>query len=141
MNVIALKNDLGEIPRLADELQAFAAANHLSDGTLFAVNLALEELVTNTISYGFSDGREHVITISLHLEGPDFHLRVEDDAAAFDPLAHEVPDLNTPIEDRPIGGLGVHLVRTLMDDVRYARVGSRNVLSMRKRVTEGEALL
>lgn len=133
MTVIALRNDLAEMTHLADELQAFASGHGVSDGTLFAVNLALEELVTNTISYGFEDGGEHVITISLDVDGPDLHVRVEDDAKAFNPLEREAPDLNAPIEDRPIGGLGVHLVRTLMDEVRYERVGARNVLSMRKR--------
>jgi serine/threonine-protein kinase RsbW/sigma-B regulation protein RsbU (phosphoserine phosphatase) len=133
---IALKNDLSELARLAEALQAFSSSNGLSDGTLFAVNLALEELVTNTISYGFSDEQPHVIDITLHLDGPDLHVRVEDDAAAFNPLERASPDLDAPIEDRAIGGLGVHLVRTLMDDVRYAREGTRNVVSMRKRVNQ-----
>ena len=104
-----------------------------------AVNLALEELVTNTISYGFTDAGEHVIRISLHLDGPDLHIRVEDDATAFNPLEREAPDLVTPLAERPIGGLGIHFVRTLMDDVRYERVGARNVLSMRKRASDNEA--
>ncbi len=68
-------------------------------------------------------------------------MRVEDDAVAFNPLEREAPDLNAPLEDRPIGGLGVHLVRKLMDDVRYERAGARNILTMRKRATEGGALL
>jgi len=132
---------LGELARLGDQLQAFAAANGLSDGTLFAVNLALEELITNTISYGFTDDSAHTITISLDLDGRDLHVRIEDDAMPFNPLEHEAPDLDAPLADRPIGGLGVHLVRTLMDEVRYERAGTRNVLSMRKRATEGGALL
>lgn len=136
---IALKNDLAEIPRLADELQTFAAANQVSDGTLFAVNLALEELITNTISYGFSDGGEHLITIALALDGDDLCVRVEDDASAFNPLECAEPNLDAPIEERAVGGLGVHLVRTLMDDVRYERVEGRNILSMRKRATDGGA--
>lgn len=139
-DAIALKNDLGELSRLAEALQTFASANGLSAGTLFAVNLALEELVTNTIWYGFTDGQVHVIDISLRLDGPDLHVRVEDDATAFNPLERAAPDLEAPIEDRPIGGLGVHLVRTLMDDVQYERAGARNVLTMRKRVTDGSAL-
>jgi anti-sigma regulatory factor (Ser/Thr protein kinase) len=140
MQVIALENDLRELSRMADELQTFASANGLSEGTLFAVTLALEELVTNTIAYGFDDSGAHVITIALHLDGADVHIRVEDDAAAFDPLGRAAPDFDAPLEDRPIGGLGVHLVRTLMDDVRYARIDARNVVSMRKRATEGDAL-
>lgn len=133
---IALKNDLSELERLAEGLQAFVAANGLSDKTLFAVNLALEELVTNTISYGFTDDRPHVIDISLRLDGDDLHVRVEDDAVAFNPLENAAPDLGAPLEDRPIGGLGVHLVRTLMDGVHYAREGARNIVSMRKRVNQ-----
>ena len=140
MSVIALKNDLSEITRLADELQAFADGHGISPGTLFALNLALEELVTNIISYGYPDTGEHVITVSLDVDGADLHVRLEDDAKAFNPLEKETPDLDAPIEERGIGGLGVHLVRELMDDVRYERVGARNVLSMRKHMTDGESL-
>jgi anti-sigma regulatory factor (Ser/Thr protein kinase) len=139
-DAIALTNDLSELTRLAETLQAFAAARGLSEGTLFAVNLALEELVTNTIWYGFPDAGTHVIHISLRLDGRDLHVRVEDDGTAFNPLERAAPDLDAPIEDRPIGGLGVHLVRGLMDDVQYERSGARNILSMRKRVTDGSAL-
>jgi len=140
MNVIALKNDLNEVTRLADELQAFADGHGISQGTLFALNLALEELVTNIISYGFSDAGEHVISVTLDLDGRTLHVRIEDDANAFNPLERETPDLDAPLEERTVGGLGVHLVRKLMDDVRYERVGARNVLSMRKHMTAGESL-
>jgi serine/threonine-protein kinase RsbW len=134
---IVLTNDLAEISRMADELQAFAEKHALPDSTLFAVNLALEELVSNTISYGYTDAGRHVITISINLDGTDLHVRVDDDAAAYNPLERAVPDVDAPLEDRAVGGLGVHLVRTLMDEVSYERVGGRNVLSLRKRVAEG----
>jgi len=136
MHVIELKNDLGELPRLADELQAFAAAHRLPDAALLAMNLALEELVTNTISYGYADGQAHVIAVSLNIDGPDLHLRVEDDARPFNPLELAAPNLDAPIAERPVGGLGIHLVRSMMDDVSYERAGSRNVVSMRKRVAD-----
>ena len=141
MSVIALKNDLAEIVRLGDELQAFADSHSISPGTLFALNLVLEELVSNTINYGFTDSGEHVITVSLDCNGSDLSVRVEDDAMEYNPLERETPDLDVPVEDRQIGGLGVHLVKEIMDDVRYERVGGRNVLSMRKHMTEGESLL
>ena len=138
---LALKNDLAEITRMSDELQAFADARGIAQGTVFALNLALEELVSNIINYGFTDSNEHVITVSLDVDGQDLHVQIEDDARAFNPLEKETPDLDAPLEERSIGGLGVHLVRTLMDDVRYERVGARNILSMRKHMTDGESLL
>jgi anti-sigma regulatory factor (Ser/Thr protein kinase) len=141
MSVIALKNDLAEISRMSEELQTFADGHGISPGTLFALNLVLEELVSNTISYGFADAEEHVITIALDCNGADLSVRVEDDARAYNPLEREDPDLDASLEERPIGGLGVHLVKQLMDDVRYERVGARNVLSMRKHMTDGESLL
>ena len=141
MTEIALKNDLNELARLAGALEAFASAHALPDSALLALNLALEELVTNTITYGFTDGRTHIIDISLHLDGPDLHVRVEDDAAAFNPLAQPAPNLDAPIADRPVGGLGIHLARTLMDDMRYERAGSRNVVVLRKRVADADASL
>lgn len=139
--VIELQNDLAEVTRLAGEVEQFAAAHGVSDGTVFAVNLALEELVTNTISYGYPNGGRHVIHLRLDLEGEQLRIAIADDGRAFNPLDKEEPDhLDAAVEDRPIGGLGIHLVRKLMDEVRYERRDERNHLSLTKRLTDGQSL-
>lgn len=129
---LKLKNDLGEITRLTEELEGFCERNGVSAGALMALNLALEEIVTNVISYGF-EGGDHEIELELLLDDGSVQATVADDGKAYDPLQREDPDVDAPIEERRIGGLGVLLVKRLMDDVRYARTGGRNVLTIRKR--------
>jgi anti-sigma regulatory factor (Ser/Thr protein kinase) len=137
---IELANDLSEIPKLATAVEAFGAAHALSDGTIFALNLVLEEVVTNVISYGYAEPGPRVIAIELAVDGKHLHAVVADDAKAFNPLEREEPSLEGGVEERPVGGLGVHLLKTLMDDVSYRRENGRNILSMRKTMTEGNSL-
>jgi anti-sigma regulatory factor (Ser/Thr protein kinase) len=139
--VIDLDNDLSEVSRLAEAVEAFATAHGVPPGTIFAVNLALEELVTNTISYGYPDGGRHRIHLRFTLQGDTLQVAIQDDGLAFNPLNKAEPNLDAPIEDRPIGGLGIHLVRKLMDDVRYERRNEQNCLWLAKKMTEGESLL
>ena len=130
--VLTLKNDLGEITRLAEELEGFCERNGVSPGSLMALNLALEEIVTNVISYGF-DGGEHEIDLELLLDDGCVQATVADAGEEYDPLQRGDPDIDAPLEERRIGGLGVLLVKRLMDDVSYARTGGRNILTIRKR--------
>ena len=103
---------------------------------MFAVDLAIDEVVTNVISYGFGDAAEHLIQVRLVLNSGELTLEVEDDGKPFDPLCQPPPNLTLALEDRPIGGLGIHLVRNLMDCTEYRRQHDRNLLIMRKKVPE-----
>jgi anti-sigma regulatory factor (Ser/Thr protein kinase) len=133
--IFTLRNELSELEPLAQELEAFGAANGLPASTVFALNLALEETVTNIISYGYDDEGPHVIEVELTVQGNVVSASVADDGRAFDPLARSTPDITAPIEEREVGGLGVLLVRKLMDEVTYARVDGRNRLTFRKQVS------
>lgn len=128
----AVRNDLAEIPRLAAILQEFGGHHALSPRTVNETNVALEEILTNIISYGFDDGAEHWIRVELRLDDRQLTTRVEDDGRPFDPLAAPEPDVSASLEERGVGGLGILLVRKLMDDVRYCRLNGRNVLLMKK---------
>jgi anti-sigma regulatory factor (Ser/Thr protein kinase) len=130
--VLKLKNDLGEMTRLAEELEGFCERNGVSSGSLFALNLALEEIVTNVINYGF-DGGDHEIDLELLLDNGSVQATVADGGKAYDPLQREDPDVDAPLEERRVGGLGVLLVKRLMDDVRYSRTADRNIITIRKR--------
>ena len=121
--------------RLWPALEEFARQHHLTPPALQAADLALEEHVTNVISYAYDDGALHEIRIRLTLENQRIQIEVEDDGRAYDPLSRPPVDTSVPLEEKPTGGLGVHLIRTLMDEVEYQRVGGKNVLHMRKRVT------
>jgi anti-sigma regulatory factor (Ser/Thr protein kinase) len=131
--VITLRNDLGELAALNAALAAFGRAHAVAPGPLAELNLALEELVTNVVSYAYADGREHFIQVELTLDDGSLQARIEDDGRPFDPTAAGAPDLEASLEERPVGGLGMHLVRTLMDAVQYSRVRDRNVVTVTRR--------
>jgi len=97
-----------------------------------AVRLALEEVLTNVIRYGFRDGCSQAVRVHLARDANGVTARVEDDGCPFNPLAHPPPAVDRPIEARPIGGLGVWLTRWAMDALDYRREGGKNILVMRK---------
>ncbi len=131
---VRLTNRLEEIGRLAAEVEAFGAAHQLADAVIFAFNLSLDEVVTNVISYAFTDVQEHPIDVRLRLNAGVLEAVVSDGGRPFNPLDVPTPDLDAPIEERRIGGLGVHIVREMMDELQYRRQGDRNVLTLRKRL-------
>jgi sigma-B regulation protein RsbU (phosphoserine phosphatase) len=133
---IKLKNDLSELEKLSQGLTEFGAKHGLSHRVLYDLSLALEEVVTNTISYGYLDRREHVILVRLRVEPGIVIAEVEDDGQAFNPLAAPEPDVSKPIEERTVGGLGIHLVRKIMDGLEYKRQDDKNHLIMKKKTGE-----
>ena len=129
---ITLKNDLIEIERLAGRVRDFGRENRLPEDLVWEIRLVLEEIVTNIISYGYEDRAEHAIAVALVTSEQDITLRIRDDARPFNPLEQPVPDLEIPIEDRGIGGLGIHIVREIMDEIDYKREENVNLLVMTK---------
>lgn len=117
---------------MAGKVEEFAQANQLPAQIAFQINLCLEELITNTISYGYPEGGEHEIMVDMVLQEEMLIITIHDDGLAFNPLAHAEPDLNMNIADRPIGGLGIHLVRKMMDAIEYRHQAGKNVLVMKK---------
>jgi serine/threonine-protein kinase RsbW len=93
--------------------------------------IAFDEIISNGINHG-GEGRSPTIEIRLVVEDEGVSGEVADDGKPFDPLAAPKPDTTLPVEQRPIGGLGIHLVRELMDDVSYLRDGGRNRLRFSK---------
>ena len=131
---LVLHNDIREIPELAAFVEALAADCAL-DGRLKAgLNLALEEAVTNVMMYAYPAGETGLIEISAGREGERIVFTVVDSGVPFDPTS--VPDADTSlgVSERPIGGLGIFLVRKLMDEIRYERAGAKNVLTLVKRI-------
>jgi anti-sigma regulatory factor (Ser/Thr protein kinase) len=133
---LKLQHNLSEVARIFEWVDEFIKAHGLPDRAGMQVALALDELVTNTISYGYPDGPrdEPAVTLTIRLDGEFVVTTLEDQGVAFDPFAMPAPDTTLNVEERGIGGLGVHLVRELMDDVSYQRVGNVNRLTLRKRV-------
>ena len=131
---LTLKNDPSEIARSAEEIEAYGESHGWPMKWIMNLNLSLDELITNIISYGYRDGEEHEIRITLTEEEGSLTVVLEDDGIAFDPLSEvSEPDLDADVEERRIGGLGVHFVKSLMDEVAYERRDGRNRLTLIQR--------
>ncbi|MCI0443347.1 ATP-binding protein [bacterium] len=126
------KNNLAELETLTEEIFNYYLQNGISEGASYEIRLALEEAISNTIKYGYEDQQVHTIYVRAGFEDNRILLEIEDDANAFNPLEAATPDLSLPLEKRPIGRLGIYLMRTVMDEIDYKRVGTKNILRMTK---------
>lgn len=136
MVAIRLRNRLEELAPLRHAVDAFARERGLGAQQGRELELVLEEIVTNLIRHGYDDDDVHEILVRLELEGDRLVIRVEDDGRSFDPATARTPETDAPIRDRPVGGLGLHLVRSFVDDLDHRRSGGRNVLILRKRLVK-----
>ena len=127
---ITLDGSMSELSRLAREIASFCSAHGLGEDPEFQLNLVLEELFTNSVEHGGCAGVSGCVAIRL--EQSDGVVRVEfrDRGAPYNPLDAPRPDLAVPLADRAIGGLGVHFVRQMMQNLQYDRAGDWNRLSM-----------
>lgn len=135
---IVLRNDLSEIAKLHQELESFGQKCSLSSKTLFELNLILEEVLANVISYAYGDNQLHEIVVRADLRDGELVIEVEDDGRPFNPLQIPPPDLDRPLEQRNVGGLGLHLVRELTSSIEYNRREEKNHLVMRKKTEKTE---
>ncbi|MBN9021424.1 MAG: ATP-binding protein [Rhizobiales bacterium] len=134
---LQLPNRLSVIGETADDIAAFLRGHGVSERAIGHLALALDEAMTNTIAYAWPEGGAHELTLAIEVADGLVVAVLSDDGIAFDPLEIPPPDLESSLEDRPIGGLGVHFMTTLMDEVTYRREGERNVLTLRKRAVAG----
>ena len=126
---------LSEVRELSGMVEAFADANGLPDPKVFIVNLALDELVTNTIMHGLEDKANAEIQITMRVDAGTLVLVVEDNGRPFDPTQHTHADVTSSLEERAIGGLGLHLVKRFADRISYEFVEGRNRLTMEHDLT------
>ena len=131
---IILKNRPEEKRKLLTALEDFVCAHQLPPLVVQAADLALEEHLTNVMKYAYDDRREHEIVVRLQANASDVVIEVEDDGRPFDPTQAPQVDTSLPLEQKPIGGLGIHLIRRSMDEMRYQRHANRNLLRMIKRL-------
>jgi len=134
---LTLKNDISELSRIAEDIEAHGESRSWPIKWIMNLNLSLDELVTNIISYGYEDSGEHEIRITLTERDGSLTVVVEDDGIAFDPFTQAPePDIDASVEERRIGGLGVYFVKTLMDEVSYERLGKRNLITLIQRTPQ-----
>jgi anti-sigma regulatory factor (Ser/Thr protein kinase) len=132
----AVPSDAAQLPILTQFLQEFWSAADLPPAETVTFELALEEIFMKVVMHGSPAGRVPRVDVSLALCDGCLTLMIEDDGPSFDPLLLAAPDVTASLEERRVGGLGVYLVRQMMDAVSYRRLGGHNQLSMTKRVRE-----
>lgn len=130
---ITIANQGSELARVAGLLDRLGAERHLAPEMVADMQVALDEVLTNITKYAYTDNAEHKIHICLRVLDNVLEAVIEDDGAPFDPLAIPAPDVSAPLHERRVGGVGIHFVRNLMDEVTYDRAGARNRLVLRKR--------
>ena len=129
---ITLHNDVEQISLLPEFVEAVAKEAQLEHEAISNLNLALEEAVTNVIMYAYPEGTDGMVDIEAVVDGKRVMFVITDSGKPFDPTAKEDIDINAKMDERPIGGLGIHLVRTIMDTVNYERKGEKNILTITK---------
>ena len=135
ISVLLLRNQFSEIRRLAAAVKDLGREHSLSEAMVGDIRLALEEVVTNIIMHGYDDDEEHEIELRFAASPERIAVTVLDDARAFNPLDHPEPKADANFDELEIGGIGILLIRRVMDHVEYTREGGRNVLVLAKRLT------
>lgn len=133
-----VRNWLEDLPQLNDQLASFFHKHALDDQHLFKFQLACDEMITNIISYAFMDNQQQqLIYIELIKDDLQLTLKITDNGIPFNPLLQQEPDTMLPLEEREVGGLGIHLVKQMMDKVKYERYQQSNVLTLSKNISQG----
>jgi serine/threonine-protein kinase RsbW len=128
---LELRSDMRQVALLSDWVDQFANEISLAADRRGELQVALEEVVINVIKHGFGADTSRSLTVTLTANEDFVSAEVIDDAAAYNPLARPEIDTDLPLESRAIGGLGVHMVKQLMESVTYERRAAQNVLTLR----------
>jgi serine/threonine-protein kinase RsbW len=131
---VTLHNRISEIPLAHTSLDQFAGEHGLPSRDVAPLHVALEEHLTNIVRHGFSPGQTGSIRLQFTIESSTLRIQVEDDARPFNPLEAPEVDTSLPLEAKPLGGLGLHMIRKNMDHLDYLRRDNWNVLTMSKRL-------
>jgi anti-sigma regulatory factor (Ser/Thr protein kinase) len=130
---MTIKNRLLDLHDANLKIEDFSMDLDLPPKVLNALAVSVDEAVINIIKYGYDDDAEHDINIKINIESQFLTLEIEDDGQPFNPLEYPEADTESKIEDRKIGGLGIHLIRNLMDEISYGYKNGRNHLFMKKK--------
>ena len=131
---ITLSNDVQEIPQLAQFVDEVCEAVGFGTSTTMSMNLAIEEAVVNVMEYAYPKGTKGYVSIEAEANAERLKFIISDSGTPFDPTAKGEVDITLSAEERPIGGLGIHMVRQIMDSINYERTDGKNVLTLRKKL-------
>jgi serine/threonine-protein kinase RsbW len=133
---LRMDNRLPELDRMRWEVEKFLERGRVCGKEAHHIILALDELITNVITYAYGSQSGRFIDLSLDRRSGVVDMTIEDEGVAFNPLKAPEPDLHGPAGSRCIGGLGIHFVRKTMDDMQYERKDDKNILHIRKNITQ-----
>ena len=131
---IILTNDISEINKLSEFVEEIGNELSLAPDVVFNLNLVLEEAVVNIINYAYPKEEHQSIYLSATLHAGSIILVLTDTGVEFDPTMAPEADITLSAEERPIGGLGIFLIRQIMNEVRYDRIDGKNILTMEKKL-------
>src|SRR5262245_7430923 len=127
---ISVINALSAVGEANRSFEGFLQERGVNPELWFQATLVFEEALTNVIKYAYEDDREHEIRLEARITGSSFCLQVTDDGRSFNPLSLPPPDLDLPLEERPVGGLGVHLMRKFTESIQYERKKGHNIVTL-----------
>ena len=127
---LCFKNQLPELIQAMQQVEEFLSTLELSPQAVYSSNLAIEEMATNIIKYGYDDQNEHLIELHVMIQSDEIVITLVDDGHEFNPLNAPVPDVTMDVTQRSPGGLGIHLIRTLTRQLCYERINGRNILKV-----------
>ncbi|MGA7279600.1 MAG: ATP-binding protein [Desulfocapsaceae bacterium] len=130
----SLDNSIKELDKLSIELESAGRRWQLAPKIVLQLNLALDELFSNVVSYGFDKDSAQQVDMTLELSGDQIRATMVDDGLPFDPTKPSDPELNLPLEEKNIGGLGIFLARQYVDDLQYRREGEKNIIILMKKI-------
>ena len=129
---VTVKNRIEDLLRVNALFESFATQHDIGGRLRYHLLVSIEGILTNIIKYGFDEEGVHPIHITFRRVEDQIEMEFEDRGREFNPLEIGEPDLDSPIEDRQLGGLGIHLVKKMVDEAKYRREGDRNILLLRK---------
>ena len=131
---ITLPCDVSQTPQLGEWIEGVAEPLGFSPKDVMQINLAIEEAVVNVMQYAYPADAKGTVEVEAQHDGPYLKFVITDSGQPFDPTARAEADTSLPVEEREVGGLGIHLMRRLMDSIDYQRLDGKNVLTLRKRI-------
>jgi anti-sigma regulatory factor (Ser/Thr protein kinase) len=132
---LEVRNDPAAVSGACLELTQWLAEHPLPPEADYLANLAFEELLTNCIKYGYRDDQEGLIEFDIRVSGDELLFTIRDDGAPFNPMESPEPEIDASLEERRVGGLGIHLLRRMSDRMEYSYEDGRNVVTLYKRLT------
>ena len=140
MKHLTLPNDIETIPRLNEFIDGLCEETGINRDVSMRLNLAIEEAVVNVMNYAYPKGAIGDVDIEVETDEDTITFVISDSGVPFDPTKKADTDITLSVDERPIGGLGIHLVRQIMDDIAYHYTDHKNILTLKKKLNKQETL-